>query len=88
MLSFTTHTSAVNEALKHGGLDHDAHVNIDWVDSESITEENVAERTKNADGILVPGGFGTRGIEGKIAAAKYAREKASFRILVFASDFR
>lgn len=65
---------SVNEALKHGGLDHDAHVNIDWVDSESITEENVAERLKNADGILVPGGFGTRGIEGKIAAAKYARE--------------
>ena len=65
---------SVNEALKPGGLDHDAHVNIDWVDSESITEENVAERLKNADGILVPGGFGTRGIEGKIAAAKYARE--------------
>lgn len=65
---------SVNESLKHGGLAHDAHVNIDWVDSESVTEENVAEKLKNADGILVPGGFGTRGVDGKILAAKYARE--------------
>ena len=65
---------SVNEALKHGGLDHDARVHIDWVDSETITDENVAELLKDADGILVPGGFGTRGIPGKICAAKYARE--------------
>lgn len=65
---------SVNEALKHGGLAHDAHINIKWVDSETITDENVAEILKDADGILVPGGFGTRGISGKIAAAKYARE--------------
>lgn len=65
---------SVNEALKHGGLAHDAHVNIEWVDSETITEENVTDILKDADGILVPGGFGTRGIPGKILAAKYARE--------------
>ena len=65
---------SVNEALKHGGLEHDAHVQIDWVDSETITEENVRELLGTADGILVPGGFGTRGIAGKICAAKYARE--------------
>lgn len=45
---------SVNEALKHGGLDHDAHVNIDWVDSESITEENVAERLKMPTAYLSP----------------------------------
>ena len=65
---------SVNEALKHGGLDHDAHVNIEWIDSETITDENAAEILGAADGILVPGGFGTRGIPGKICAAKYARE--------------
>ncbi|MBQ3792478.1 MAG: gamma-glutamyl-gamma-aminobutyrate hydrolase family protein, partial [Clostridia bacterium] len=52
-----------------------AHVTIEWIDSEEITEENVAEKLKDADGILVPGGFGQRGIEGMIVSAKYAREK-------------
>lgn len=65
---------SVNEALKHGGLAHDARVHIDWIDSETLTDENAAQILGNADGILVPGGFGTRGVPGKICAAKYARE--------------
>ena len=65
---------SVVEALKHGGIASKATVNILWVDSEQVTEENVAEKLANADGILVPGGFGDRGIEGKIQAIRYARE--------------
>ncbi|MGP1543538.1 MAG: CTP synthase [Candidatus Fimenecus sp.] len=64
---------SVNEALKHGGIANGANVEIDWIDSENITAENVKELLGGADGILVPGGFGTRGIEGKIIAANYAR---------------
>ncbi|MCQ3035746.1 MAG: CTP synthase [Bacilli bacterium] len=65
---------SVAEALRHAGYWCDAKVNIDWVDSETITEENVKDILKNADGIIVPGGFGSRGIEGMIVTAKYARE--------------
>jgi len=65
---------SVAEALKHGGLYNDAEVNITWVDAESVTEENAAELLKSANGILVPGGFGDRGVEGKIEVIKYARE--------------
>ena len=65
---------SVREALYHGGYESDSHVEIMWVDSETITEENVKETLKDADGILVPGGFGDRGILGKIIACKYARE--------------
>ena len=65
---------SVAEALRHAGYWLGAKVNILWVDSETVTEENVKDALKKADGILVPGGFGNRGIEGKIAAAKYARE--------------
>ncbi len=65
---------SVAEALKHGGIPGHTSVKIDWVDSETVTDGNAAERLKDADGILVPGGFGSRGIEGKIAAARYARE--------------
>ena len=65
---------SVAEALKHGGIGNNTDVNIHWVDSEELTEENIAERMKDMDGILIPGGFGTRGIEGKIVAARYARE--------------
>lgn len=65
---------SVAEALKHAGIANKAEVEILWTDSEEITEENVAEKLKEADGILVPGGFGSRGIEGKITAIKYARE--------------
>lgn len=65
---------SVVEALKHGGIDNRAVVNIKWIDSELVTEENVAEQLKDVTGILVPGGFGDRGIEGKITAIRYARE--------------
>ncbi len=62
------------EALTHGGIANDARVNICWVDSEDIEINGAAEMLKGMDGILVPGGFGIRGVEGKIAAVKYARE--------------
>lgn len=65
---------SVVEALKHGGIASSAVVNIKWVDSEEITADNVNEIFKDVQGILVPGGFGHRGTEGKILAAKYARE--------------
>ncbi len=65
---------SVAEALRHAGYWCGAKVNVLWTDSETVTEETVGEILKNADGILVPGGFGNRGIEGKIVAAKYARE--------------
>jgi CTP synthase len=62
------------EALTHGGIANDAKVNIRWVDSEDIESKGAEEMLKGMDGILVPGGFGIRGVEGKIAAVKYARE--------------
>lgn len=65
---------SVVEALNHGGLYNDANVNIKWVSSMDITRENVKEMLSGTDGILVPGGFGDRGIEGKIEAIRYARE--------------
>jgi len=65
---------SVVEALKHGGIAERATVNIKWVDSEELTEDNVEEVFGDVQGILVPGGFGSRGIEGKILAARYARE--------------
>ena len=65
---------SVVEALKHGGIFQHATVNIKWVDSEELNEENVDEVLGGVQGILVPGGFGDRGIEGKIQAIRYARE--------------
>ncbi|MCM3489729.1 CTP synthase [Alkalihalophilus marmarensis] len=65
---------SVAEALRHAGYAYDADLEIDWVDAEKVTDENVESLLKDADGILVPGGFGDRGIEGKISAIKYARE--------------
>ena len=65
---------SVVEALKHGGIASRAVVHIKWVDSELVTDENAAEMLADADGILVPGGFGDRGTEGKISAIRYARE--------------
>ena len=65
---------SVIESLRHGGFANSVKVEIGFVDSENITEENVKETLKEYDGILVPGGFGNRGIEGKITAIKYARE--------------
>ena len=67
---------SVVEALKHGGISQRATVNIKWIDSETVTDENVSDLLADADGILVPGGFGDRGIEGKIRAITYAREHA------------
>jgi CTP synthase len=66
---------SVVESLRHAGIEHDTKVEIDWIDSEQLDEENARERLIGADGVLVPGGFGGRGIEGKIAAAKVAREE-------------
>ncbi|OLS38793.1 CTP synthase [Alkalihalophilus pseudofirmus] len=65
---------SVAEALRHAGYAYDADLEIDWVDAEKVTDKNVESLLKDADGILVPGGFGDRGIEGKISAIKYARE--------------
>lgn len=65
---------SVAEALKHAGIANEAKVEIDWIHSEHLNEDNVEEVLKDADGILIPGGFGDRGVEGKIIAAKYARE--------------
>ncbi len=65
---------SINEALKHAGYALGAKINIDWIDSETLTEENYEKKLSHVSGILVPGGFGERGIEGMILAAKYARE--------------
>ena len=65
---------SVAEALRHAGYFHDTRVRIHWIDSEEITAENAGEKLADLDGILVPGGFGQRGIEGMIQAARYARE--------------
>jgi CTP synthase len=67
---------SVVEALKHAGVYHECKVEIDWVDSESVGDAEVARRLEQVDGILIPGGFGGRGIEGKIRAAQIARENA------------
>ena len=64
---------SVVEALKHGGIFSHTTVNIKWIDSETVTAENAEELLGDVDGILVPGGFGDRGIEGKIEAIHYAR---------------
>lgn len=66
---------SVVEALKHAGFPLDADVEVDWVNANELTDENVAERLKKAEGIIVPGGFGQRGTEGKIVAIRYAREQ-------------
>ena len=66
---------SLNEALRHGGLKNNLKVKIDYVDSEQLDAKNVNQLLKNSDAILVPGGFGERGIEGMITAVKYARNK-------------
>lgn len=65
---------SVAEALRHGGYENAARVDIEWLEAESITESSVSELLGGCDGIIVPGGFGDRGVEGKITAAKYARQ--------------
>lgn len=64
---------SVAEALKHAGYAYDSDIEIDWIHAEAVTKSNVAELLGTADGILVPGGFGDRGIQGKIEAIEYAR---------------
>ena len=69
---------SVSEALRHAASLQDARVEIDWIDSESLEAgdgRRAAGASSGADGILIPGGFGGRGIEGKIAAARFAREQ-------------
>jgi CTP synthase len=65
---------SVAESLTHGGIPHHVQVAIRWVDSEHIEQDGAAAHLNGIDGILVPGGFGYRGVEGKIEAARYARE--------------
>ena len=65
---------SVVEALRHAGYSFDTDVEVKWVNAEHVTAENVKELVGDTDGILVPGGFGDRGVEGKIVAIQYARE--------------
>ena len=65
---------SVTEALKHAAAANKANCSIKWVNSEDLTEDNIEETLKHSDGILIPGGFGDRGIDGKILASKFARE--------------
>ena len=66
---------SLNEALYHSGISNNCRVHLDYIDSEKLTKDNCRDRFKNVDGILVPGGFGSRGIDGKIIAAQYGREE-------------
>ena len=66
---------SVREALYHGGYENDAKVEVLWIDSETLTPENIGQTLGEAEGILVPGGFGIRGIEGMVLACRYARER-------------
>jgi CTP synthase len=66
---------SVVEAMKHAGYAFDTDVEIKWINAEEVTRENVSELLNDVDGVLVPGGFGDRGIEGKIEATRYAREQ-------------
>ncbi len=74
-VDLTESYKSLNEALRHGGIPNDCRVNLKFVDSEKIEKTNCKEMLEDIDGILVPGGFGSRGIDGKICAAKYAREE-------------
>jgi len=74
-VNLTESYKSLNEALLHGGVANRTQVNLYFVDSEKITPDNCGEILARADGILVPGGFGSRGVEGKICAARHARVK-------------
>jgi len=73
-VDLTESYKSLNEALYHGGVANDCRSNLIFVDSETIDADTCSGKLSEADGILVPGGFGSRGIEGKICAARYARE--------------
>lgn len=66
---------SIVESLHHAGIHNGTKIEIDWINSEDMTKENVATLLKDVNGILVPGGFGDRGVEGKVEAIRYAREK-------------
>ena len=68
---------SVREALKHAALANDVEVDIGWIHSVDLEKDHGWDVLQGADGIVVPGGFGSRGIEGKILAARYARERRS-----------
>ena len=65
---------SLTEALDHGGIAHNVRVNVQWIDARAFEKDDIGKKLKGVDAILVPGGFGERGVRGKIAAAKYARE--------------
>ncbi|MBF0302970.1 MAG: CTP synthase [Desulfamplus sp.] len=73
-VDLTESYKSLNEALSHGGISNDTKVNLMFVDSGTLNYDNIKEKLETADGILVPGGFGSRGVEGKILAVQYARE--------------
>jgi CTP synthase len=73
-VNLTESYKSLNEALHHGGVANRSAVRLFFVDSEKLTEGNCGQMLAEADGILVPGGFGSRGVEGKVCAARYARE--------------
>jgi CTP synthase len=73
-VDLTESYKSLNEALYHGGIANDCQVNLIFVDSEKVDDGTCGQQLADADGILVPGGFGTRGIEGKVCSANYARE--------------
>jgi CTP synthase len=68
---------SVVEALKHSSIHHGSHLEIDWVDAETLDPDEAEEQLRGVDGILIPGGFGPRAIEGKVAAVRYARESGT-----------
>ncbi len=72
-VGLTDSYKSLNEALRHGGIANECKVELLFVDSEKLNDGNVAKQLANADGVLVPGGFGVRGTEGKVAAVRYAR---------------
>jgi CTP synthase len=72
--SYEDSYKSLKEALLHGGLHHGLRVNVEWIEAENVTQISAHQELREVDGILVPGGFGERGIEGKIEAIRYARE--------------
>jgi CTP synthase len=68
---------SVVEALKHSSIHHGSHLEIDWVDAETLDPDEAEAQLRGVDGILIPGGFGPRAIEGKVAAVRYARESGT-----------
>jgi len=74
-VALTEAYKSLSEAISHGGLANNVDIDFHWVNSEHLTGENIEKTLRDADGILAPGGFGERGIEGKILAVKLAREK-------------